>query len=133
MAISSAQPPVVWTCSVGQVSRLNYGNSESMSGIISASAPVTLTFTAFDTESGYDTVTVSSCATTACSTTFRLLNYYSGSTIPSSVTSSTGIMLIQWYSDDSVTRTGWSASWVAGESSVSAGSANSKACMCRAQ
>ena len=115
--LSSSQPPVIWTCSSGQVSRLNYGSSESMSGIISASAPVTLSFTAFETESGYDKVTLSSCPSTSCSSTLVLLDHYSGSTIPSPVTSSTGIMLIQWQSDGSGTRSGWSAVWSSGESS----------------
>ena len=114
MTVSSAQPPVVWRCQFGQISRLNYGNSESMSAIISASAPVTLSFTAFDTEQGYDEVTVSSCPTTACSTTVLLLDHYSGSTIQSPLSSSTGIMLIEWYSDGSVTKSGWSAVWSAG-------------------
>ena len=119
VSLSSAQPPVVWTCQFGLVSRLNYGNYESMSGIISASAPVTLTFTAFDTEQGYDEVTVSSCPTTACSTTVLLLDHYSGSTIPSPLSSSTGIMLIQWQSDLSVTSTGWSATWAGSPAGVS--------------
>ena len=115
MTVSTAQPPVVWTCPSGQVSRLNYGNSESMSGIISASAPVTLNFTAFNTESCCDKITVSSCPTTACSTTVVLLNSYSGSVMPGPVSSSTGIMLIQWTSDSSFTASGWSAFWTTGE------------------
>ena len=80
-----------------------------MSAIISSSAAITLTFNSFDTESGYDELTVSSCTTTQCSTVNVLLDAYSGSTIPSPVTSTTGIMLIEWQSDGSVTRSGWDA------------------------
>ncbi len=115
MTVSTAQPPVVWNCPSGQVSRLNYGYSESMSGIISASAPVILYFTAFVTEAGYDKVTVSSCPTTSCSTTVVLLDRYSGSAIPGPVSSSTGVMLIQWTSDAIVSMSGWSAFWTTGE------------------
>ena len=66
-----------------------------MAGIIAptGASSITLTFTAFDTELNYDKLTVLGCVTYDCSQTAILLDAYSGSVIPSPVTSSTGIML----------------------------------------
>jgi hypothetical protein len=107
MQMQTTQP--LWSCSSGTVGRLNYGNIEDLSVIISSSAAITLTFHSFDTEEYYDNITVSSCATILCSEVNVLLDDYSGSTIPSPVTSTTGIMLIVWKSDESVTQNGWDA------------------------
>ncbi len=101
-----------WTSSTGSVSRMEYGNNDAMSGIIVSAdrTAVKLQFCYFDTEPGYDLVTVSSCEAINCSQS-SVLGVYSGSTIPDPVTSSTGIMLIRWTSDGSQTRHGWSAEW----------------------
>jgi hypothetical protein len=107
LQLQTTQP--LLSCSSGTVGRLHYGNSETLSAIISSSAAITLTFNSFDTESDYDMITVSSCTTTLCSVVNVLLDDYSGSIIPSPVTSTTGIMLIQWQSDESVTESGWDA------------------------
>ena len=72
---------------------------------------MTLTFTAFNTEYGYDEITISSCTSLSCSTNVTLLDHYSGFIIPDPVTSKTGILLIQWHTDDSVVLPGWSATW----------------------
>ncbi len=109
MFLSSAQS--VWACLSGAVSRMDYANDEDMSVVISGGAPLTLTFTQFDTEQGFDWITVSSCTTAVCDEPVQLLYQYSGDTIPSPVTSSTGIILIQWHSDGSVAKPGWSATW----------------------
>ena len=111
VTLSAAYPPVVWACRTGTVSRLSYSNYESMSGIISGAAPLTLTFTQFDTVQGYDWVTVSSCTTADCFQSVLLLYRCSGNILPSPVTSSTGIIRIQWISDSIVTRQGWRATW----------------------
>jgi hypothetical protein len=109
----------IWTSSAGSVSRMNYGNNygneEYMSGIIALNDFVELRFCYFDTEAGYDFVTVSSCDSIDCSQT-SVLGKYSGSTIPAPVTSITGILLIQWTSDLSNTASGWTAEWSASAS-----------------
>jgi hypothetical protein len=101
-------------CSSGVINKLGYGNSESMSAIISYPAAITLTFIYFKTELGYDKLTLSSCSDISCSTKTVLLDGYSGSIMPSPVTSSTGVMLIEWESDESTISVGWAATWNSG-------------------
>jgi hypothetical protein len=103
----------IWTSSVGSVERRNYNNNEIMSGIIAptTAGSVTLRFTFFDTEVGYDFVTIKSCTAIDCQQSTEL-GKYSGSTIPGPLTSNTGILLIEWKSDVIVTASGWSASWM---------------------
>jgi hypothetical protein len=105
--MQTTQP--IRSCSSGTVGRLNYQDYEDLSVIISSSAAITLTFNVFDTEEDYDKITVSSCTTTLCSEVNVLLDGYSGSTIPGPVTSTTGIMLIVWKSDEIYTFSGWDA------------------------
>ncbi len=104
----------LWTSSAasGSVYRLYYSNSEVISAIIAptGAVSVTLQFNSFNTESNYDFVTVKSCNAIDCSQTSEL-GKYSGTTIPSPMTSNTGIMQIVWTSDLVTTSTGWSASW----------------------
>ncbi len=102
----------IWTSSPGRVERKQYELNEDMSGIIApkGATSIRLQFDSFDTEEDYDFVTIKSCTTINCSNT-TVLGSFSGSTIPSPVTSKTGIMLIHWTSDNSVTFSGWSARW----------------------
>ena len=72
---------------------------------------VTLTFTEFNTESGYDKVYVYD----GSSTSAPLLGSFSGSSIPGPLTSSGGTMLVHFTSDGSVTESGWSAGYESGE------------------
>jgi hypothetical protein len=83
-----------------------------MSGVIAPEGAllITLRFTAFQTEKNYDFVTIKSCTAIDCLQS-RVLGRYSGSGIPSPVTSNTGILMILWESDSSVTEYGWSAIW----------------------
>jgi hypothetical protein len=101
-------------CPAGHFLKLGYGNSESMSAIISYPAAITLTFYVFHTEAGADKLTLSSCPDISCSTKTVLLDGYSGSIMPSPVTSSTGVMLIEWKSDETATTLGWAATWNSG-------------------
>jgi hypothetical protein len=111
VSLSSALPRIQWSCATGQISRTNYANSESMSGIIiSPVRPLSLTFSTFQTERNFDFVTVKSCADANCSQTTTLMRY-AGVELPSPVVSVTGIMLVEWSSDGSVVFPGWSASW----------------------
>ena len=68
---------------------------------------ITLSFTAFNTESNYDYVRVYDGASTAD----PLLGEFSGTTLPAAITSSGGSMFVHFSSDYSVTRSGWSANY----------------------
>jgi len=112
----------LWTRPAGLVKKLDYNNFENMSAIIApaGASSVTLQFATFRTELNYDFLSVRSCTAVDCAQT-SLLGRYSGPTVPGPLTSSTGVMLIQWTSDDLTTESGWSASW----SSVVLGGASS--------
>jgi hypothetical protein len=103
-----------WTNAAGSVQRMPYSNNEAMSGIIAptGATSITLQFTLFVTEAGYDFVVLSSCTAIDCSQKSEI-GKFSGNTIPSPVTSNTGVMLIEWTSDFSnvVYTSGWSATW----------------------
>ena len=74
---------------------------------------VTLTFSKFTTSS-YDILYVAQCANIiACSIddTLTMLLTRSGTSLPSAVTSTTGVMLLVWVSDNMGTASSWSASW----------------------
>lgn len=81
-----------------------YGNNFSKTWCIDAPAgqSVTLTFTDFETESGYDYVTLRDKAGTQLSKT-------AGSTAPAAVTSSR--VYVVFNTDSSVTKKGWRATW----------------------
>ncbi len=68
---------------------------------------ITLSFSEFKTESGYDFVTLYDGDTSNA----NQLGRYSGSSLPASITSTQGSMLIHFTSDDIVTEDGWSASY----------------------
>ncbi|MBD1209841.1 MAG: hypothetical protein H9535_15515 [Ignavibacteria bacterium] len=74
---------------------------------------ITLAFSRFSTESCCDAVTIYD-GTTINS---RVLGTFRGSAIPSSVTSSGGVMLVRFTTDGSGTSTGWAASYTAGGAS----------------
>jgi hypothetical protein len=74
---------------------------------------ITLTFTQFSTESGYDFVRVYDGPTNAA----PLLGQYSGTSIPPAITSTGGNMLIRFTTDYSVVAQGWTAQYVANTSS----------------
>ena len=78
----------------------------------SGAAAVTLSFSTFDTESNYDFVKIYDGSTTSSS----LLASYSGNTVPLSVTSTGGIMLVHFTSDGSLNKAGWSASYTSATS-----------------
>lgn len=85
----------------------NYPNNFSRTYCIipTSGTPATLHFTAFNTESGYDFVTLKDGIGNVFSTT-------SGTTAPADVTST--IIAIKFTTDGSVVRTGWSADWATG-------------------
>ncbi len=111
-AFSISSQRQTWTIAAGSVYRMPYSNSETMSGIIAptGATSITLQFFAFETESGYDFVVLSRCTAIDCSQKVQI-GRFSGATIPSPVISNTGIMLIEWTSDNLVSFSGWFATW----------------------
>lgn len=92
----------------------NYCNNQNCSWLIQPpqATSVTLNFSSFDVEAAstdgnniYDAVEVYNGTTTSA----PLLGRFSGNNIPPSLTASSGSMLVRFFSDVSVTKTGWSA------------------------
>ena len=73
----------------------------------SGAGSVTLSFSSFITESGYDFVNVYDGTTTSDS----LLGSFSGSSLPASITSTDGNMLVHFTSDSVTAASGWSANY----------------------
>lgn len=86
----------------------NYGNNSDCSWLIQpiGATNVTLNFTAFDTEAGFDSVYVYNGATTAS----PLLGGFTGTTLPPQLISG-NTMLVRFVSDGSVTAQGFSANY----------------------
>lgn len=89
---------------------LDYGNNMLCSKLIQPAGVgnITLTFTAFSTESGYDLVRVYDGPTTSS----LLLGTFSGTTLPPVLKSSGGSMLITFTTDARVVASGWSATYI---------------------
>ena len=91
-------------CSRGTIGRYvpngTYNSNEGMTWIIGSegASSVTLSFTEFSTEPGYDTVAIYSCRNITCEPS-TLINLFSGLELPEPQVSGTGIMKIVWSSD----------------------------------
>ena len=87
----------------------SYSNSENCSFLISipCAQSITLTFSQFSTESGFDYIRIYN----GPNTTSPLLLSTSGYSIPSAVTATSGYMYITFTTDGSVTSSGFAASW----------------------
>lgn len=94
----------------GSGAGLNYANNQSCSWLIqpTVAGTVTLSFSSFDTELINDTVNVYD-GTTASAT---LLGSYSGSSIPSSITSSGSAMFVTFNSNATINGPGFDASYI---------------------
>ena len=77
----------------------------------SGATQVTITFTDFSTESGYDFVVVQQCPDSSCSTGLVELARLSGPSATLPYTSTTGYMAVRFTSDLIITYPGFSASW----------------------
>ena len=88
---------------------LNYLNNMTCEKLIqpSGGGTITLIFTSFNTESGYDFVRVYAGSTTST----PLLGTFIGSSLPPALTSGAGSMLIRFTTDYSVVAAGWSATY----------------------
>lgn len=85
----------------------NYSNSSTLveSFCSNSGNCLQVTFTAFNTESGRDTLTIFDGPTTASTR----IGVYSGTTIPPMMLSSTGCLTFRFKSDGATNRAGWSA------------------------
>ncbi len=99
----------------------NYTNNQQCFWYIAppCATSVTLSFSAYNTELNYDGVAIynSLTATTPIAT-------YTGTSIPSSVTSSTGVMLVAFISDFSTTSQGFTANYTSTGTSFCSGTTN---------
>lgn len=90
----------------------NYSNDSDCEWLIepTSASSITLSFSSFDLEQGFDYVRVYNGSTT----TSTMIGEFSGSTIPSDVTSNTGTMLVHFTSDNSITEDGFEANYSSG-------------------
>jgi hypothetical protein len=86
----------------------NYGLNESFTQSICSNSGncVRVTFTSFNTEAGFDLLTIYDGPTTAS----PVIGTYSGGVLPGAVTSSTGCLTFRFVTDGSVVSAGWQAS-----------------------
>ena len=97
----------------------NYGNNENCWWLIESGSEISVSFSSFDTESGYDYVSVYRCDTAACGSSQRILRH-SGSLSSSNVySSSTGFLKVTFTSDGSVTQSGFTGTWSVSQTGAS--------------
>lgn len=87
----------------------NYNNNTNCSWLIqpAGATSISISFSAFATESGFDYVRIYAGATTSS----PLISTYSGSTIPASVMISNPTALVTFTSDASIVAQGWTANY----------------------
>ena len=92
----------------------NYPSYAACQWTIQADRPnmeVSLQFTFFDTEGGYDYVYVYECDSPSCDTKIELVKLDGAGDTGMTYTSSTGYMMVELTSDDGVEQGGFEASW----------------------
>jgi len=92
----------------------NYLPNQNCQFTISTGSAITLTFTRLDTEAGYDVLTVYE-GTGSIGTQ---LGSFSGSSVPDSITATSGSMHVVFSADDSVEAGGFDASYYSGSAAV---------------
>jgi PKD repeat protein len=87
----------------------NYLNNQSCSFTINTgcTGTISLNFSSFSTESCCDFLSIYSGSTTAA----PLIGSYSGGTAPTGIISTSGRLLLVWYTDGSVVSSGFTATW----------------------
>ena len=87
----------------------NYGNSEYCQFLIqpSGGGDITFSFSSFNYESRYDYLRIYD----GTSTRSTRLGSFTGTSLPGTVTATSGAMLIEHETDRSVTRSGFSGNW----------------------
>jgi Zn-dependent metalloprotease len=93
-----------------------YANNSNCAWLIQPTnaKTVTLNFTAFDTELNYDAVIVYD----GSNNTAPVLGKFSGSTLPPSLTSTTGNMYVEFLSDEALRSNGWTANYTSTKPSI---------------
>ena len=101
-----------FTCGRGTLSNINYQPNERLSAIIQpGEMHVSLYFQVYDTEIGADHLSVWECTDSTCKWGHPLIRDFSGTAVPPVLTSNTGVLLLQWYSDATISLPGFVASW----------------------
>ena len=97
-----------------------YTNNLNCKWIISSDDAISVQFTRFSVENGYDDVRIETCTSSLCDTTTTLQRYHGGDYSLSRVfTSTTGHLLIHFRSDGAFTKEGFALQWsVADDSNV---------------
>lgn len=87
----------------------NYGNDERRFWLIqpSGASSVSLNFSSFNLENGYDYLLIYNGTTTSS----PLIGKYTGTTLPGTITASSGKMLVEFRSDCATVAAGWAATW----------------------
>jgi hypothetical protein len=108
----------------------DYANNANCSWLIASTGGlISLSFSSFNTESGYDTVTVNRCTSSSCGTVTQVAKLSGSSVSPSTIyTSSTGYMQVVFASDGSVTASGFVASWSTRNQTMDVSNATCAAC-----
>ncbi len=93
-----------------------YANNSNCAWLIQPTnaKTVTLNFTAFDTELNYDGVIVYD----GSNNTAPVLGKFTGTTLPPSVTSTTGNMYVEFLSDEALRSNGWNANYTSTKPSI---------------
>lgn len=93
-----------------------YANNSNCAWLIQPTnaKTVALNFTAFDTELNYDGVIVYD----GINNTAPILGKFTGTTLPSSVTSTTGNMYVEFLSDEAIRANGWLANYTSTKPSI---------------
>ena len=91
----------------------NYDNNEDCWWLISApGGDISVSFSSFDTESGYDYVSIYRCDTATCDDSSERILREAGTLSPSNVySSSTGFLKVTFTSDSTTARSGFTAEW----------------------
>ena len=90
----------------------NYLDNANCTWLIASAAEITLSFTSFETEGGYDFVIINRCSTSSCTTPVMLAELHGSSvSADTTYTSSTGYLQVVFTSDSIETRAGFVASW----------------------
>ncbi len=112
--INPQTTPTSYTASTGTLydsggASGNYGNDELRFWLIqpTGASSVTLNFSSFNLENNYDYLLIYNGTTTSS----PLIGKYTGTNIPSSITASSGKMLLEFRSDCATVSAGWAATW----------------------
>jgi hypothetical protein len=115
-AVASPQTSATGTITDGSGNYPN--NQECYQAIVpTGAATVSLSFSAFSTESGYDKLYIYDGTST--SSRPAVLNGVSGPSLPAAVHSSGTTMLVKFYSDGSYTESGFAATWTSASALLS--------------